>query len=88
MKNKNEQYFSSGRMKVKNMQNNLAINKNSIIDILPRIIFPFNKTFFENDNNNRDKNNNIINNNYDNKKLRNTMKELKMNENIYCLNYK
>ena len=88
IKNKNEQYFSSGRMKVKNMQNNLAINKNSIIDIPPRIIFPFNKTFFENDNNNRDKNNNIINNNYDNRKLRNTMKELKMNENLYCLTYK
>ena len=88
MKNKNEQYFSSGRMKVKNMQNNLATNKNSIIDIPPRIIFPFNKTFFENDNYNKDKNNNIITNDYDNTKLRNTMKELKMNENFFCLTYK
>ena len=87
MKNKNEQYFSSGRMKVKNMQNNLATNKNSIIDIPPRIIFPFNKTFFENDNNNKDKNN-TTNNNNDNMNLRNTMKELKMNENFFCLTYK
>ena len=87
IKNKNEQYFSSGRMKVKNMQNNLTINKNSIIDIPPRIIYPFNKTFFENDNNNKDKNN-TTNNNNDNMNLRNTMKELKMNENFFCLTYK
>ena len=88
MKNKNEQYLSSGRIKVKNMQNNLVINKNSIIDIPPRINFPFNKTFFENDFNNKDKISNMNNNNYDNMKLRNTMKELKLNENIYCLTYK
>ena len=86
MKNKNENYLSTGKIKVKNKQNNLANNKNAIIDIPPRINFPFNKTFFENDYNNKDKNNNI--NNYDNMKLRNTMKELKVNENFYCLTYK
>ena len=87
MKNTNEHYFSSGKIKVKNTQNNLAINKNSIIDIPPRIIFPFNKTFFDNDKKNIK--NNITNyNNYDNMKIRNTMKELKMNENFDCLTYK
>ena len=86
MKNKNENYLSTGRIKAKNMQNNITINKNSIIDIPPRINFPFNKTFFENEHNNKDKNNNI--NNYDNMKLRNTMKQLKVNENFYCLTYK
>ena len=85
MKNKNEHYFSSEKIKVKNSKNNLPINKNTILDNPPRIIFSVNKTFFDNDSN---KNNNMNSNNYDNMKLRNTMKQLKVNENFYCLTYK
>ena len=80
MKNKDKTGLSTGRTKVKKKYSDLPINKNAIITIPKNFILPFNKTFIENDYN---KKNNI--NNDDNFKIRNTMKELKIKDNIHCL---
>ena len=74
--------MTSDKIKYKNNKNNTSgMVYNAIIDIPPKFNFPFNKTFFENDYNKMNINNEGM-------KLRNTMKEFKLNENFYSLTYK
>ena len=77
---KGDNHLSSEKIKNKKEENNRGIVYKAIIDIPPKFNFPFNKTFFENDYNKLNNNEGI--------RLRNTMKELKLNDNIHCLTYK
>ena len=81
-RNKYQNHMTSDKIKYKNNKNNTSgMVYNAIIDIPPKFNFPFNKTFFENDYNKMNINNEGM-------KLRNTMKEFKLNENFYSLTYK
>ena len=80
MKNKVKTGLSTERINLKKINNDLPIYNNAIINIPPKFNIPFNKTFIEKDYI-KEKNNL----HFDNFKLRNTMKELNIKDNIYCL---
>ena len=95
MKNKNNNNYNrlsfekyNNIKNIKNIKTTFVTNtSNNFAKVVhPNFEYRFNKTSYDNNDKNKNKNNNI---NYENMKLRNTMKELKINDNnIHCLTYK